>query len=294
MISEDQFLGNAKIVRYLDRALKKGFVSHAYLFEGPAGIGKATLARRFAAELLDDDHEGVSKNPDLKYLSPEENRISVDAIRALQHDLSLYPFKAARKVAIIDQAELMNRTAANALLKTLEEPAPTAVLILVSSGSDRLLDTIRSRCQVFTFNTCRSEEVKEFVAGRSDRNKADRIAELAEGRPGIALRLLADPGLLKETEDTRRELLALFDQTGFGRMETAAALSALEKDEVLSKLDLWTLHLRRELAKSLGSAQAERSARFKTALDRVISVRSDLSEHNVSLKLALENLCLHL
>lgn len=297
MNAEDDFLGNEKIKRYLDRTSKQGCVSHAYLFEGPEHVGKTTLALAFAAQLLGDRSADVTRNPDLILVSPEEDKkqIGAEQIRDLQKTLSLSPFQSPYKIAIIEQAEKMNRTAANALLKTLEEPGQTSILILVSSQAEKLLDTIKSRCQVLSFGIAPRQGMEEFLRRRCQKSVPPAVLEIAEGKPGLAIRLLDDPESLAAQEEQRLQVLRLFDLGSAGRLEAAGPIYALEKDQVIELLDLWTGTLRRQLLNSLagpGEEATERTHRYKSAIDHIIAIREDIAEKNVNLKLAIENLCL--
>jgi DNA polymerase-3 subunit delta' len=289
MIDNGEFIGNAKVVRYLDKALEKSFVSHAYLFEGPAGVGKTTLALRFASELLDESYERVRKNPDLLFITvqDDESQIDVDAIRTLQKDLSLYPFKSRYKVAIIEKAEFMNRTAANSLLKTLEEPGKTSVLILLSSDTGKLLDTIKSRCQTISLNPVSSVEMEARLTGKN----AKEAIRLAQGRPGVAISLLEDAELFQETETTSGQVLDLLDADNFQRMQQAATVGALDKREAARVLDLWTTTLRQELTKNLGRDVA-RTTKIRAAIEKTMTTKEDILSTSVNLRLAIENLCL--
>jgi DNA polymerase-3 subunit delta' len=289
MIDNGEFIGNAKVVRYLDKALEKSFVSHAYLFEGPAGVGKTTLALRFASELLDDSYELVRKNPDLLFITvqDDESQIDVDTIRTLQKDLSLYPFKSRYKVAIIEKAEFMNRTAANSLLKTLEEPGKTSVLILLSSDTGKLLDTIKSRCQTISLNPVSSVEMEARLTGKN----AKEAIRLAQGRPGVAISLLEDAELFQDTLTTSSKVLDLLDADNFQRMQQAATVGALDKREAARVLDLWTTTLRQELTKSLGQDMA-RTTKIRAAIEKTMTTKEDILSTSVNLRLAIENLCL--
>lgn len=298
MISENDIIGNAKIVRYLDKVLEKGCVSHAYLFEGPEHIGKTTVARAFARELLEGGTEDISRNPDLLLLSPDpdEKQISVEAARNLQKDLSLYPFKAPYKVAIIEKAERLSPSAANALLKTIEEPGETSVIILLASDLERILPTIRSRCQILAFSPVAGKEMGKAVLGRDPRADVAGILALAEGRPGLALRLLEDSALRKKMEEDRRMALELFGRGNYARMEGISRLYEMEKEDVAEVLDGWIIALRREMVGSLaqsGAAEKEKLRRMKSVVERTIAAREDILEKNVNLRLALENLALN-
>ncbi|MFA7169942.1 MAG: hypothetical protein WC178_03745 [Candidatus Paceibacterota bacterium] len=299
MISEENFLGNEKITRYLNKTLDKGCVSHAYLFEGPEHIGKSTLALRFAADLLEDDFEKIVKNPDLISIAPNEDskrQISVEQIRELQKDLSLFPFRAKYKIAIIEKAELMNRTAANSLLKTLEEPGKTSILILTTSNSENILDTIKSRCQIFNFSSASADKLGEFLKNQAQSDLLPKVLEFAQGKPGLAINLLNDPELLKTMEERKSRILSLFDSNNAEKLEKAAPIFALEKEEVLETLDVWISALRLELLKDLNEDKNNEKMisikKIKNALDQTISTREDISSKNINVRLSIENLCL--
>ena len=135
--------------------------AHAYLFAGPLGVGKSEAAVEFAAGLICADggcgdcdacrrvRDGI--HPDVETVAPEGTNILIDQVRAVNEDVVLRPFEATVRVYIVLAAETMNKEAANAVLKTLEEPPPHAHFILVSSYPEQLLPTIVSRCQRVPF-----------------------------------------------------------------------------------------------------------------------------------------------
>lgn len=297
MISKETFAGNGKILNYLNKTLQKGCVSHAYLFEGPQHVGKTALSLCFAAELLGDIPENVLRNPDLIFVSAEEgtSQIGVDAVRELQKNLSLYPYEAKYKVAIIEKAELMNTTAANALLKTLEEPGKTSVLILISSDMGKMLDTVKSRCQTMSFNTVNEKTMRQFLESREVGKNIEDILMLADGKPGIAATLCTDEEALKNAKEARKKIIKLFGWGNFQKMEEAALIGTLDKDEIVNILDAWISGLRKEM---INSVQAEKEnciiAKMKNALEKTISVREDILSNNANPRLAMENLCLGL
>src|SRR3954471_14817844 len=137
--------------RLLSAALAEGPV-HAYLFHGPAGVGKRELAVRFAGELLGDHvRVGRGNHPHLYVLEPLGEQIRIDDIRELRRDLHMRPFEADRRVYLVLGADSMNEDAADALLKDLEEPPPYAVIVLIADDLGPLPETIRSRCQLVPF-----------------------------------------------------------------------------------------------------------------------------------------------
>lgn len=136
------------ITDHLKRALASGSIPPAYLFAGPPGAGKAQTARWLAQELIGSTRE---HHPDLLWVKPEKESLKIEQVRETLHRLSFEPFEAARVVVVLEQAEKMTLGAANALLKSLEEPPEFARFILTTTTPELLLATIRSRCQLVRF-----------------------------------------------------------------------------------------------------------------------------------------------
>jgi len=158
----DQILGHDHQKEILSRALANGKIAHAYLFSGPDGIGKRLMAMALARAIVCLEQRGCGhcracrkidhqNHPDLHILEPDGNSIKIEQVRVLQRGLNLKPLEAPRKICIIEQADTMTVGAANALLKTLEEPRGDTLIILLSAQPNRLLETIRSRCQPLPF-----------------------------------------------------------------------------------------------------------------------------------------------
>src|SRR5215211_7593687 len=141
--------------------------AHAYLFHGPAGVGKRRAALAFAGELIGDpDRVARLAHPDLYLLEPLGDQIRIDPIRELRRDLHMRPFEAERRVYVLLGAHLMNEDAADALLKDLEEPPDYAVVVLVADELGPLPETIRSRCQLIPFRRLSERAVREHLASR--------------------------------------------------------------------------------------------------------------------------------
>lgn len=157
-----QIIGHDRQKDILRRAMSGGRLAHAYLFAGPEGVGKRLMALTLARALFCQDGTGCGEcapcrkvdhrnHPDLHFLEPDGSSIKIEQVRALQHELNLRPFEGKYKICLIEAADTMTVAAANALLKTLEEPRGDTLLILLSSHPQRLLETIRSRCQPLHF-----------------------------------------------------------------------------------------------------------------------------------------------
>jgi DNA polymerase-3 subunit delta' len=158
-------------IRILEKIAKSEKIPHAFLFEGPEGTGKKELAINFAKMILGGK---IKNHPDFLLIEPKKNTISIEQIKnELIRFLSLSPFAAKKKVAIIQNAELMTKESQNSLLKTLEEPKGDSVLILISSKSELLLPTILSRCQKITFSFLKRKKIEKFLNGKNAEEKEE-------------------------------------------------------------------------------------------------------------------------
>jgi DNA polymerase-3 subunit delta' len=226
--------------------LRNGRFPHAFLFVGPEGVGKRTFALKLAQSLLCERQEealldpceacpgclqaAAGTHPDLLEAGRPEDRqeLPIRVIRDLCAQFGLKPARGVRKVAIVDDVDDMNDEAANAFLKTLEEPPPGAVLILIGSSPELQLQTIVSRCQVIRFEALPEPELAELLLERGvaqDAHDAVRLAALSEGSVSRATGL-AEP----ELERFRRELIdEIAAERGFDPSELAGRLGAFVK-----------------------------------------------------------------
>ena len=224
----DETVEQAEAKRLLQAAVTEG-PAHAYLFHGPAGVGKSKTAFAFAAELIGDRGRVERRaHPDLYVLEPLGDQIRIDEIRTLRRDLHMRPFEAAWRVYVVVSAHLLNAEAADALLKDLEEPPDYAVIVLVADELGPLPETIRSRCQLVPFTRLSERAVRALVDGWAPGlapERATAVARVAGGRLDRAARLL-DP----EAAARREELLAIarsvYADPGFS--SSAAASRVLE------------------------------------------------------------------
>ena len=175
--------------------------AQAYLFVGPSNVGKASIARRFAAALVrGEDAESVRRaksgsHPDLILVAPEgRTSITVDQARAVVSAAVKSPLEAERKVFLFEEASMLNDGAANALLKTIEEPTPSTTFVLVADSEDDLPLTIASRCRTIVFGRVPEAEIAAGLVEQGvEPDMAAQVARISGGRPGLAVALAREP-----------------------------------------------------------------------------------------------------
>jgi DNA polymerase III subunit delta' len=205
----DGIVGHGPVGALLEREAARP--AQAYLFVGPSNVGKGTVARRFAATLvcpLRGNHEGVCEtcrrvvsgnHPDVTIVRPDgASSLSVDQAREVIARAPLAPVEADRKVIVFDEAGLMTEQAANAMLKTLEEPTLSTVFVLVAESEFDLPATVVSRCRTVQFGRLREVDLVDALIARGvEEQQAREAASIAGGRPGLALDLAQRPEVSK-------------------------------------------------------------------------------------------------
>ena len=196
-------IGQPKAVQLLSRAVSANRLAHGYLFTGPEGVGKTTLATALAASLFCETEKGndpcgqcpgcakfVSGNhPDFLKISPQGAAIKIGQIRELKKQMNFPPFAAGMRIVLIEDIQTMRREAGNSLLKILEEPPPDNLLILIASDTEPVLPTIISRCQVIPFSPLSTEQTVEVLTTMHPELAPDEVQSLAilsAGCPGQA------------------------------------------------------------------------------------------------------------
>ena len=233
-----EIVGHQKQVEIVRQALNHGRLHHAYLFVGMEGVGKKTIALGlakaihcsaatgdFCGECPDCARIQANNHPDVRIIEPlaGKKEISIQQIRELEKELNFRSFSGKKKIAIVDPATLMNLSAQNALLKTLEEPPQDSVLILIASSGGALLPTLRSRCLRVTFGPLARDLISGFLVSRKGfgAETAEFLAAMSPGSLGAVVSIDT-----QELLDRRREWVRLI--SGLRAGDYRAAIDAAE------------------------------------------------------------------
>jgi DNA polymerase III subunit delta' len=331
-------IGHDAALQALQRALTSERPPHAWLFTGPEGIGKLTAALEFAAALnctsspkpcgeCHNCRATLSRNhPDVEVVAPggicdePEHRDHSDSrdlricqIRRLEKVLSLSAYSGGRRVAIVDSADTLHVEAANAFLKTLEEPPAGSVIILLAEREERLPDTVLSRCQKLAFRPVNREAILDTLIERgAEPDEAVAITAASRGKIGWALRALEDPSLLEERGEMLDEAVRLAHAGRLDRFSWAKEAEGRApglRERYLRELTLWEGWWRDVLLFGSGANEgAENTDREPQLRDegklypaseivtflRTLGQTKEYLFANVDPQLALENLILDL
>ena len=272
-ISWERILGHQVNKERLQQLLAGDRVPHALLFCGPAGTGKRLTAEVLAAALLCSasgqrpcgycpscQAMRSETHPDFYRIAPESRgksarSIRIEQIRAMETEIARVPILSARRVVLLDEAELMNEAAANSLLKTLEEPSGQVVFVLVSSMRSSLLDTILSRCTPVMFGPLSADEVAAVLVQQGvAAEQAPVLAALADGSAGRAMQLVGDGGLaLRDDAMSVLQQLPLTDMAVV--WEQGKRLGALGREPLAQWLRYFRMLLRDLLVLYSGGAE---------------------------------------
>ncbi|HOT91511.1 MAG TPA: DNA polymerase III subunit delta' [Anaerolineae bacterium] len=320
-------VGHEWAVRQLQLALDRGDMPQALLITGPESVGKMTLARVVSNALLCQDPGGQrpcgvcracrkftsGTHPDFMPIEPEEagGSLKIEQIRAVERFLALTPHESAHKVALISDFERATIAAANALLKTLEEPPAYAHLILLAQDADLLLPTIVSRSQQINLRPLSPVIIAEALCTRWNipADQAAHLARLSGGRMGWAVRAATEVAYQQRMDNAISLLLGLLRQDLPARFEIAQTLVRAENSRPDEILAYWLTGWRDVLLIQTGNAPRITYRQYHDALAEIarrvplndalqtlkaLEACQDALQHNANAQLWMENLLLNL
>ena len=227
--------------KYLSNSIKSNMISHAYMFEGPSGVGKNTMARELAATLL--EMENLFNSPDYIEITPDGNSIKIAQIRKLQSDILVKPYKSY-KIYVIDEAQKMTVEAQNALLKTLEEPPKYAIIILITNNKESLLDTIKSRCEIIKFTPIPLVEVADYLTQTGvDKNRASLLANFSRVSMQKAIELSESEDFHIMRDEVQKYVETFLTGSMLDIMDIQSSIEKY-KDNITNVLDLLVNYFR--------------------------------------------------
>lgn len=269
-------LGHEWAVDMLRRHVARGDVRHAYLFSGPPGLGRRTLALRLAQALNCEkpvapgepcfncrtcNQIEIMQHPDLAVIQAidddgvgkEGGTLKVDQIREIQRMLNLKPYQSPYRVALFLRFQEANDNASNALLKTLEEAPAHAVLLLTADNPEQLLPTINSRCEILRLRPLPLEAIVADLLERGvDEDRARLLAHISGGRPGFARKLIEDATVLEKREERLNDLQTILPASRVEKFSYAEKL-AKDKDAMRQTILVWLSYWRDVLLRVAGA-----------------------------------------
>lgn len=322
-------IGHKWAVDLLKQHIAQNNMRHAYLLSGPQGVGRRTLSLAFAQALncpqpiAPGEPCGECKTcqrianmayPDLSIVQADRvgGTLRVDQVREIQHSLALAPYEGHYRVALFLRFEEAHPSAANALLKTLEEPNPQVILILTASSPEVLLPTITSRCEILRLRPVALDDLTEQIQTRLgiSQEEARKLAHLSNGCPGAAIQFARQPDLLEAHQGWLDDLIQLLQANRVERFTYARPFSIPESREELRAIllawhTLWRdvlLHVTNSSAALMNLGYSEQIHYFSSQMDlqtayhylREFEKTLDYIDHNVNNRLALEVLLLNL
>jgi DNA polymerase-3 subunit delta' len=319
-------LGHEWAVDMLKQHILREAVRHAYLFAGPPGLGRRTLALRFAQALncpqptapgqpcrtcRDCKQIESMQHPDLSIVQAdtEGGTLKVDQVREVRRSLALKPYQSKYRVALFLRFQEASEGAANALLKTLEEAPEYAILILTADSPEGLLPTITSRCEVLRLRPLPVDAIETYLQEYgAESEQAHLIAHVSSGRPGYALQLLKDESALDFRAERLADLGQLLSSTRVQKFHYAEKM-AKDKEAMRQTLLVWLSYWRdvllrvsgaeasianvdqsRSITALAGQLELGRTRRVVQNLESAV----DRLEHNVNARLLAEVLLLDL
>jgi DNA polymerase-3 subunit delta' len=268
---------------------------HALLITGPPSVGKGTLANSLAQALLCTAEQrpcGVCRacllvanwrHPDLFWVEPQGSSLKIAQVRDLTRQLTLSPLEGPWQIAILDQFELATAGAANALLKTLEEPPRNVVLVLLAQQGESLLPTIVSRCQIIALRPIARSVIEQALIKRWNvaAEKAKLLSHICGGRLGWSIAASSSPQLLEARERTLDDMAKLLHRKRVARFAYAESLSRQAPNAISESLELWTGWWRDVLLLTSGCPIPLTNIDRQTELEHVADLFTTNTAHSI-------------
>lgn len=326
-------IGHEKIKNFLQNNLRNGRINQAYLFVGPENIGKKSVANFLVKSLvcrhLSDGKEVIPCNececclqlkknihPDVHWINLElsdsgklKKNIGIEQIRSLQEKINLHSFLDGYKVAIINRAHTLSQEAANSLLKTLEEPTPKTVIVLLAQDISSLPATIASRCQVINFLPVAEEVIISGLTNLGcEKKKAKKLAAVSFGRPGLAVKYFTEPERYEAYKEKVNGFLGLFKNDIGTRLKAVNKIIEVgDISSIKSEISIWKNVLRDTAISGFAENQVVNQSflneinelRKKFDQKKIISLINEIDrtnyllDSNANSRLVLENLVLN-
>jgi DNA polymerase-3 subunit delta' len=249
-------IGQERLIHYLEVSIINQTIGHAYIFEGPEGIGKRRAAIAFAKGIQCRNYQGDACNtcssclkinsgnhPDVRVIEPDNTTIKNKQIEELQQDLLRKPYESGKKIYIIHQADCMTISAQNRLLKTLEEPPEYGIILLMSTNANRFLPTIRSRCQILKFNRVEEQKIEKFIKNNYHvaEDEAKMLAGLSDGLIGKAVKMQESEDFKVQREEVIQIIEKVLNENELNVFDSVKFFQIYKEniDELLDWMILW-------------------------------------------------------
>lgn len=295
---------NKKQWRYLEKAYQRNTLSQAYLFAGPGGVGKFDLAIKFV-KLINKKSDEIKiiqrQDPDVFIIEPiveekvgkrRKKDISIQQIKEVSGKLGYFAYQSKFKFLIINGAQQMTDTASNSLLKLIEEPPVDLIIVLVSNNEQRVLPTLRSRCQPIRFGLERAENIIEYLEKQYSDEEIPFLkncATLSQGRIKVAERLVKDKALFRETQEAREMFRSALKGGLLKGLELSEEL-ATDRERLLQSMTQWIWYLRDFLVNHISkNGDSKIAKKVFLMLQALVNLRSQVQHTNINQRVQLDN-----
>jgi DNA polymerase III delta prime subunit len=271
--------GHTLAKKILTAQVRRWKFPHAYLFAGPSGVGKKTLAQELAGKILQT--ENLSTHPDFISYDPAVDE-GMEGMRKFLARLGTKPFVGQHKIAVMDNMEQANVQMSNALLKTLEEPGESTILILLASHAN-LLPTITSRCQLISFSPLTLAELKSFAQDQGLATTEELLVS-SFGAPARLQEIANDPAQAQEIMGKMKQLESAYVGAVSEKLLAVSHLAELEAEQLEKILLAWLYQQRQQL-----SGQPLRAKLMQQISVALIGLKKSLNKKMVLQKLVLSS-----